>query len=601
MFKIIGVINYLVVVFLNAFTDLGHKIIIQNTIFKVYDGDMQIILTAIINALILLPFVMLFSPSGFLADRFPKNKIMEYSALLAVVLTIFITYSYYQGWFFTAFCMTFLLALQSAIYGPAKYGYIKELVGAKFISSGNGALQAVTTIAILSGIIFYTVLFEVLLEDNFSTKEDILKMIAPLGWLLVISSIIEWFLASKLPNKMIQESQKVFDIKKYLSGKYLRKNLKIVTRKKEVFEAILGLSLFWSISQVILAIFGEYAKSKLGVTNAIFVQGTMAMAGFGIVLGSILSASYSKYYVNSGTSSIGAIGMTIVVFIIPFSHSMIFLSFLFAMFGVFSGFIMVPLNSLIQLHSPRVHLGTVLAGNNFIQNIFMIGFLVLTTIFAYFGMDAEILFYMMGFVSIYLSYLLLKRYFILSVWAFTEAILRLRYNFTYIGLENFPKDGGILLLGNHVSWIDWIIIQIPIRKRLNFMMDKGIYNWKYAHKFFKKGEAIPVSPKGSKNALKEASKRLKNSKIVAMFPEGKITQDTKLSKIQRGYELISKDYDGCIIAFYIDGMDGSIFSKTTKTKPWFKREVKVYFSSPLPKEIKADELKSEIESLSSLV
>ncbi|NPA59512.1 MAG: MFS transporter, partial [Epsilonproteobacteria bacterium] len=278
MFKIVGVINYLIVVFLNAFTDLGHKIIIQNTIFKVYDGDMQIILTAIINALILLPFVMLFSPSGFLADRFPKNKIMEYSALLAVILTIFITYSYYQGWFFIAFCMTFLLALQSAIYGPAKYGYIKELVGAKFISSGNGALQAVTTIAILSGIIFYTVLFEVLLEDNFSTKEDILKMIAPLGWLLVISSIIEWFLASKLPNKMIQESQKVFDIKKYLSGKYLRKNLKIVTRKKEVFEAILGLSLFWSISQVILAIFGEYAKSKLGVTNAIFVQGTMAMA-----------------------------------------------------------------------------------------------------------------------------------------------------------------------------------------------------------------------------------------------------------------------------------------------------------------------------------
>ena len=70
MFAIIGVINYLGVVFLNAFTDLGHKIIIQNTIFKVYDGDLQIILTSIVNALILLPFILMFSPSGFLLTIF---------------------------------------------------------------------------------------------------------------------------------------------------------------------------------------------------------------------------------------------------------------------------------------------------------------------------------------------------------------------------------------------------------------------------------------------------------------------------------------------------------------------------------------------------
>jgi len=78
LFAITGIINYAIVVFLNAFTDLGHKIIIQNTVFKVYDGDLQIILTAIVNALILLPFILMFSPSGFLADKFPKNKIMEY-------------------------------------------------------------------------------------------------------------------------------------------------------------------------------------------------------------------------------------------------------------------------------------------------------------------------------------------------------------------------------------------------------------------------------------------------------------------------------------------------------------------------------------------
>ena len=81
IFAIAGTINYLLVVFLNAFTDLGHKIIIQNTIFKVYDGSEQIILTAIVNSLILLPFILVFSPSGFLADRYDKSNIMKYSAV----------------------------------------------------------------------------------------------------------------------------------------------------------------------------------------------------------------------------------------------------------------------------------------------------------------------------------------------------------------------------------------------------------------------------------------------------------------------------------------------------------------------------------------
>ncbi|MCD4667037.1 MAG: MFS transporter, partial [Sulfurimonas sp.] len=234
MFAIVGVFNYLAVVFLNAFTDLGHKIIIQNTIFKVYDGELQIILTSIVNALILLPFILMFSPSGFLADRFPKNIIMKYSSILAILITSLITLSYYNGWFYVAFCLTFLLALQSAIYSPAKYGYIKELVGDKFISIGNGSVQAVTTVAILGGIIFYTVLFEGLLGDNFTTKEDVLTVVAPLGWLLVLGSTIEFFLASKLPNKMLIKSKKRFNFRRYFRGEYLYKNIKILKRKKDI-------------------------------------------------------------------------------------------------------------------------------------------------------------------------------------------------------------------------------------------------------------------------------------------------------------------------------------------------------------------------------
>ncbi len=600
MFKIIGSINYLAVVFLNAFTDLGHKIIIQNTIFKVYDGSEQIVLTAIVNALILLPFLLVFSPAGFLADRFPKHTIMKYSSVFAVVITLFITFSYYQGWFFTAFTFTFVLAMQSAIYGPAKYGYIKELFGLKYISSANAAVQATTTVAILLGIIVYTVLFESIVGDNSSyTKDEIIRLVAPLGWLLVISSLVEFFLSLRLPNKVKYTIQNRFILKKYILGTYLKKNILKVKRKLEIYDAILVLGLFWSISQVVLAVFPEYVKSDLNITNTIVVQGMMALAVIGIVLGSLLAAKFSKYYINTGLATLGAIGIMIIVFGIPSMHSVVLLSFSFAFFGLFSGLILVPLNAKIQQLSPNIHLGTILAGNNFIQTVFMFSFLVLTTIFAYVGLSSKSLFYIMGLVSLYLVYKLFKRYFIMTFWALIELILRSIYRFEYKGLNNIPVNGAILLLGNHVSWIDWFILQYPIQRRISFMLDKDIYNKKLLNSLFRLGGLIPISPKASKDAFIEASKRLKNGSIVAIFPEGAITKTNEMSKFYKGYELIDKDYDGIIIPYFIDGLAGSIFSryKDKKTSLFTKRVITLYFGKAQDKYIKADDLKEVVKGL----
>ncbi|SFV69705.1 Putative 2-acylglycerophosphoethanolamine acyltransferase / acyl-acyl carrier protein synthetase [hydrothermal vent metagenome] len=599
MFKIIGSINYLFVVFLNAFTDLGHKIIIQNTIFKVYDGPTQIVLTAIVNALILLPFILVFSPSGFLADRFAKNKIMEYAALFAVFITLGITYAYYHGHFLLAFSFTFILALQSAIYAPAKYGYIKELFTEKYLSGGNGAVQAVTTVAILGGIIFYTVLFEGMYSNDLVSEDAILQAVAPIGWFLVGGSVIEWFLASKLPNKMQSLAKKRFNIKKYLSGYYLMKNLKTVTRKKEIFEAIIALGLFWSISQVVLAIFGEYAKDELGITNTIYVQGAMALAGIGIVIGSIAAAKLSKYYINLGLSVLGAVGITLIVFSIPFIHSFTLIAISFTIFGLLSGFILVPLSSNIQHLASNIHLGTIIAANNFIQNIFMFLFLLLTTLFAYFGMNAELLFYLMGVVGIYLSVILFRRYYVDAFWALMEIFASLRHRYIYHGLENIPEAKAVLLLGNHVSWLDWIILQLPLKRRINYMMDKEIYHWPILHAFFKEGEAIPLSPRAFKDAFGEAHKRLLMGRIVGIFPEGAISKTGELGEFKRGYELIKKDYDGVIVPFYIDsGVFGSIFSKykpkNAKLHLFKRRVIHIYFDKPIAKETSSEALREII-------
>ena len=601
-FKIVGMTNYLFVIFLNAFTDLGHKIIIQNTIFKIYDGDVQIVLTAIVNTFILLPFILFFSPSGFLADRFSKSKIMEYSSVFAIGITLLITFSYYQGYFMMAFFLTFMLAFQSAIYAPAKYGYIKEIAGVKFLSSANGAVQAVTTVAILGGIIFYTVLFENLYIPQSSTTKDVLQSIAPLGWLLVFGSVVEWILASKLPNKKKSDKTQKFDFKQYIRGNYLKDNLKTLVSKKEIIHSVIVLSIFWSISQVLLAVFGEYAKSELGVTNTIYVQGVMALAGIGIVVGSIIVAKYSKYYVHLGFVALGSVGIFVMLLFIPFLDSLSSIAVVFLLFGMFSGFILVPLNAYIQEIAPSKNLGKILAGNNFVQNIFMFVFLLLTTFFASNGLEAIYLIWSMVAVAFFLTIFVLKKYLVIGFWSFLELLFSMFHRYNYYGLENIPKDKAVLLLGNHVSWIDWMMLQFPLEKRVNYLIDKNIYQWKIANYFFRQAQTIPVSPKASKGSLQEAYKRLLDGNIVGLFPEGLIATENKLNTFHKGYELIPKDYDGQMIAFYID--EGIFGSRLAKYKPkekkanfFRKREINIYFSEPLSKDIDAEVLKIEIEKM----
>ena len=326
----------------------------------------------------------------------------------------------------------------------------------------------------------------------------------------------------------------------------------------------------------------------------------MALAVIGIVVGSIMAAKFSKYYINMGLVSIGSLGITVIVFLVPSITSVLTLSILFTLFGVFSGLIIVPLNTKIQFIAPRVHLGTIIAGSNFIQNIFMVVFLGLTTLFAYFGMNAEALFFVMGFVGVYLTGMVYKHYEAMSFLSVVKLIAMFRHSYSYKGLENIPKTDGVLLLGNHVSWLDWIILQIPMPRQINYMMDKDIYNWKFFNYIFRTGEAIPISPKASKDAFREAHKRLMEEKVVGIFPEGAISKDGELSKFMRGFELIPKDYNGVIVPFYIDGVFGSMFSKykSKKTKSFFsRRKITVYYGKPLVKETTAKELQEIIQAM----
>ena len=602
IWSVAGFIPYIWVVFLNAFTDLGHKIIIQNTVFKIYDGQTQIVLTAIVNALILLPFILLFTPSGFISDRYAKNKVMLISAWAAVFITLGITAAYYYGEFEIAFSLTFILAAQSAIYSPAKYGYIKELVGNHHLTLGNGIVQAATMVAILGGIIVYSVFFEGFLAGiSYTSSSEILMQIAPIGWALVLGSLFELAMAYKLPYTHVKSAD-AFDFKKYASGEYLKHNMKTILGNSTIFHAIIGLALFWSISQVVLSSFPAYSKEVLQITNTILVQGMMAVAGIGIVFGSMMAGKVSKNYIEAGTIPLGALGISISLLLLPRLLDPMLHAINFFMFGFFAGLFVVPLNALIQFNAKEHELGLVIAGNNFVQNIGMISFLALTVAFALFGIKSIGLFYMMLAVAVFGSIYVIS-YIPQSMVIFLIAsLISRRLKLEVRGFDNIPQTGGVLLLGNHISWLDWAIVQMAMPRRVRYVMDRDIYEKWYLKFFLDFFQVIPVSPRAAKEAAKKVNKLLNEGEVVCIFPEGSISHTGRISEFKKGFEFMVKGAKGVILPFHLRGMWGSRFSRSAlnfnASKRRLKRDVVVSFSKPVDICSKAEEVKVRVEALS---
>ena len=216
IYYIKGFTPFIIVTFINAFIDLGHKILMLSILYKSFSESQHLIYNSIINALVILPFVLLFSPSGFLSDKFPKNLILRYGALANLALLFIVAFCYYFGFFWAAFYMTLLMGVQAAIYSPSKYGYIKELVGKENLTWGNGIIQASAIIAMLSGMIVFSALFERLYTGG-NNPSEIMREIFILSILLIIFGLLEFILSFRLPS--IKEKANItFDKEKYIRG-----------------------------------------------------------------------------------------------------------------------------------------------------------------------------------------------------------------------------------------------------------------------------------------------------------------------------------------------------------------------------------------------
>ncbi|MCR6653323.1 MAG: acyl-[ACP]--phospholipid O-acyltransferase [Cellvibrionaceae bacterium] len=602
-----GAIPFFTAVFLNAFVDLGHKIVIQNTVFKLYDGPPQIMLTALVNSLILLPFILLLNPAGFLSDKFRKTEVMRLSAWAAVACTVLITLFYYLGWFWAAFAMTFLLAAQSAIYSPAKYGYIKEMFGKERLGEGNGVVSALSIVAILAGIFVYSVLFETgyRYAGGLESEAEVLRAIAPIGFLLILNSLVEVVMMYRLPEQLPTGVTEQFSWSRYLTGRTFKEDIRPLSRSRVIRLSVIGLATFWAVGQVMLAAFPAFYKETLGNDNTILVQGILACSGIGIALGSMFAGKFSRNYIETGLLPLGALGIAIGLWLLPGATSGWAFAAIFLFVGFAGGVFIVPLNSLIQYYAGEHELGKTLAANNWVQNMVMLSFLILTAVFAYFGWSSKTLLMLIAVVAV-IGCVYVVSQLPQSLMRFLLGyLLSRRYKVAVQGMKNIPTRGGVLLLGNHVSWIDWAILQLACPRPLRFVMLRSIYQRWYLKWFFDLFRCIPIeSGPRSRKALTEVAEALNRGDVVCLFPEGTISRTGHLADFRRGYERACEQVndDVVIVPFYLRGLWGSQFSRSSArlkaNSSLLNRDLIVAFGAPLPKSTTADVLKRRVFDLS---
>lgn len=599
-----GFFPYILVVLINAIIDLGHKIIIQNTIFKCYDGATQVTLTALINACILLPFILFFTPAGFLADRYAKGTIIRWTVALGIPITALIYVSYLLGWFQSAFVLTLILATHSAFYSPAKYGYIKEMADEHHLAMANGVVQSVTIVAILLGGVLFSIAFESLIGPAIS-KHAILQSIAPCGIFLFIGAILQTWLAYRIPAHHAGNPKLRLHLRTYLTGTYLKQNLRNIRTNRTIWLSVLGLTLFWSVNQVLFAAFGAYLKESAGVSSTIVAQGLLAIGGIGIIAGSCVAGQLSKQRIETGLIPLSTVGMAVCLVLIPALTHVTALGLLLAVYGFFGGLFIVPLNALIQARANPADLGTVLAGNNFLQNIGMLVFLGGTVAASLGGIaSVPIMYTLAGIAGLSAIY---------SLRILPQSLIRLllrtlmsqRYQLVVAGLEHIPARGGVLLLGNHTSWIDWAILHLVVPRPVRFVMTRDYYDLWYLRWFLDLYKVIPIKSAGSPGAIRQIISFLEAGECVALFPEGAISRNGQLAPFRRGFSMAAKKAGMPIIPFYLRGLWGSRWSSASAhfrrisgTSTARRRRINVCFGAPLPPDTSPLDVKRAVHQLS---
>ncbi len=369
-----------------------------------------------------------------------------------------------------------------------------------------------------------------------------------------------------------------------------REDWQAVRYHPDLWLTIMGKAVFWGIVLVLLAIYPAHPV-------------LLTLTALGLLLGVNIAQRLSATHIETGLIPVGALGIMGSIILLGWQSSALLQAALLVFLGVMGGFFVAPLHALLRYHVKAEQLPKATPIDHLTQSVVMLVFVGIAALLAWQGFNSTLL--MTALTATTVAGALYTLYHMpqsLLRFVFSR-LFRARYRLKVIGFEHLPASGGVLLLGNHISFIDWALVQMATPRQLHFVIEKGYYERWYLKGFLNWFGVIPISSGASADSLEKVTEMLTAGEVVCLFPEGSISRTGQLSDFKRGYERAVKDTGAVIVPFYLHGLWGSRFSRSSgflreNRQSGFKRDIVVAFGAALPATIPAHELKQKVFDLS---
>jgi acyl-[acyl-carrier-protein]-phospholipid O-acyltransferase/long-chain-fatty-acid--[acyl-carrier-protein] ligase len=531
---------------LGAFNDNVYKMIVSIVAVRIAaDSALGSRYLALAGAVFVLPFLLFAGYAGQLADRFSKSRVLQVTKFLEIGAMLLGIFALTSGRIEPLLAVLFLLATQANFFSPAKYGILPEIMDEAQLSRANGLLELTTFAAIVLGSSAGT-----LLHAHWSNRPVLmggtLLAIAVAGSLLSLHIQKVPAFGSRLPFH-------ANPFEEVIAG------ARDLRAQPPLAMSVIGISWFWfagGLFQLALILAGtevfHVSESQVG-----FLVTALAA---GIGLGSIAAGTISGDRIELGLVPAGSAFMGVFSVALGLTHHYVFALACLAGVGFSAGLFAVPLNAFLQEHADPALKGRILTTNNFANMLGVIlASAVLWLLHDVAGWNSGLILLALGAVmlagSLYIARILPGTTVRFLLWCAMTLLFRVRVE----GAGRIPKTGGGLLVANHSSYADAVLVGQCTPRIPRFLMWRPIFNTPGIRFFFEVLHAIPISaesPKNTIHALRAARAAIEAGELVAIFPEGSITRTGEIEPFQRGFERIIDGLDTPIVPMYVSGLWG---------------------------------------------
>ncbi len=523
----------------------------------------------VIGALFILPFLLFSATAGQATDKYDKTRVIRFVKNLEIGIMLIAAFGFWTSNVIVLLGCVFLMGIHSTIFGPVKFAYLPQHLSERELTGGNGMVEMGTFVAILLG----------------QVAGGLLVAIPEVGRHYVAFGCVAVALLGRFTAQSVPASPST-DPGLRINWNPITetwRNLALARQNIVVFRSLLGISWMWFFGAVFLSLFPAFAKEVLHGDEHV-ASLLLVVFSVGIGTGSLLCEMLSKRHVEIGLVPLGAIGMsvfaidlyfasrglapadglTVSVFMGMPAHWRVMADL--ALLSLFAGLYSVPMYALIQLRSQPSHRARIIAANNILNALFMIVSSLIVGALLSAKVTIPQVFLITGLLNAVVAFyifMLVPEYLMRFV-AFM--LTRVIYRFKVRGDEHIPTTGAALLVCNHVSFIDAVLLMAASPRPIRFIMDHNIFKMPVLGWFFKLCKAIPIAPQREnpatyEQAFAQARAVLADGELLCIFPEGGITRDGQLGEFKGGVMKLIESNPVPVVPLALQNLWGSYFSR----------------------------------------